>query len=323
MCTAISFKTNDHYFGRNLDWEHSFGEEVVICPRNYPFTFSNTKVLGQHYAIIGVALVKNDYPLYFDATNEHGLSMAGLYFPGNALYQSPVENGVNVASYELIPWILCQCQNVSEAIVEINQISITNQAFSLQLQPSALHWIIADRDRCITLEITANGTHVHKNPWGVLTNNPPFEYHAYNICNFLNISSAEASNKFAPKIPMRPYSRGMNAIGLPGDYSSASRFVRAAFIKLNSDPCPTDEASITQFFHILSSTEQSAGCTKTESGTERTIYTSCCNTDKCVYYYTTYENRQITAVAMHDFDLNTTALISQPLIRSQSIHFTK
>ena len=83
MCTAITFQTRDHYFGRNLDFEHGFGEKVVITPRNYPFTFRNTGRLNTHYAIIGMAVVDNNYPLYFDGTNEAGLSMAGLYFPGN------------------------------------------------------------------------------------------------------------------------------------------------------------------------------------------------------------------------------------------------
>jgi len=319
MCTAISFKTNTHYFGRNLDWESSFWESVVITPRNYPFIFSNGDTAATHAAIIGMALTENQYPLYFDATNEFGLSMAGLNFPGNAFYKEETEGSVDVASYELIPWILCRCKNVPEAIEELNKITISNKSFSKTIPPTPLHWMIADRNKSITVEAVIEGVRIHKNPWGVLTNNPPFEYHLQNMCNYLNLSASEPEYKFADRIPLRPYSRGMNAIGLPGDFSSASRFVRAAFIKANAICGAGEEESITQFFHILSHVAQPAGCVQTENGYEKTIYSCCCNTDKGIYYYTTCENRQITAVSMHDVDLDSSNIFSHALIRKQNV----
>ena len=87
MCTAITYKTKDHYFGRNLDFEISYGEMVVITPRNYPFKFRKHQEINKHYSIIGMGIVADNYPLYFDATNEKGLSMAGLNFPQNADYK--------------------------------------------------------------------------------------------------------------------------------------------------------------------------------------------------------------------------------------------
>ena len=84
MCTSISFKTKDHYFGRNLDLEYSYSDTVAITPRNYPFRFRKTKSFRNHYAIIGMGSVRGGYPLYYDAANEHGLGMAGLRFAGNA-----------------------------------------------------------------------------------------------------------------------------------------------------------------------------------------------------------------------------------------------
>ena len=108
MCTAVAYKTKDHYFGRNLDLEYSYHETVTITPRNYHFRFRNTEDMEKHYAIIGMAYVLDYYPLYYDATNEKGLSIAALNFPDNAVYQPEKRDKVNVASYELIPWILCQ-----------------------------------------------------------------------------------------------------------------------------------------------------------------------------------------------------------------------
>lgn len=87
MCTSIIFSPKDHYFGRNLDLELSFGQQVVITPRNYDFKFRKMPEIKSHYAMVGVSLVAENYPLYFDAANEKGLGMAGLNYPGNADYK--------------------------------------------------------------------------------------------------------------------------------------------------------------------------------------------------------------------------------------------
>ena len=114
----------------------------------------------------------------------------------------------------------------------------------------------------------------------------------------------------------------MGSIGLPGDMSSSSRFVRAAFTKLNSVCGETEEEGVSQFFHILSSVEQPKGCTLVREGEyEFTLYSSCCNTDQGVYYYKTYDNSQISAVDMHAEDLDGSKVVSYPLIKQQQIHF--
>ena len=117
MCTAATYTTKDHYFGRNLDLEFSYNETVTVTPRNYPFQFRKVKALESHYAMIGMAFVVDNYPLYYDAVNEKGVGMAGLNFVGNAVYQEidEAEDGKeNVCQYELIPWILSQCASVRE-----------------------------------------------------------------------------------------------------------------------------------------------------------------------------------------------------------------
>ena len=115
ICTAITFNGRQRYFGRNLDLEFVYGEKVVVTPRNFPLEFRFTETLKSHYAMIGMALVQNDYPLYFDATNEKGLSMAGLNFSKNAVYNPLKCDKDNIASFELIPFILGQCACVSQA----------------------------------------------------------------------------------------------------------------------------------------------------------------------------------------------------------------
>lgn len=320
MCTAITFQTKDHYFGRNLDLEYSYNETVTVTPRNYPFRFRKMGTLQTHYALIGMATVVDDYPLYYEATNEKGLSMAGLNFPDIATYHPEAEGKDNVPSFELIPWLLSQCETVAEAKILLERINLVKVNFSDAFPLSPLHWILADRTESITLEPMPDGLKIYDNPVGVLTNNPPFDYQMYHLATFMNLSRHPAENRFSDKIELRPYSLGLGSAGLPGDLSSPSRFVKAAFTKLNSLSGTSESESISQFFHILGSVTQQRGLVRVrDEKYEFTLYSSCCNTDKGIYYYTTYENSQITAIDMHREDLEGCTPICYPLITGQQI----
>ena len=320
MCTAVTYQNGDHYFGRTLDYDISYSEQVVFTPRKFPLPFRNMGVQKTHYAILGMACVQEGYPLYFDGFNEKGLAMAGLNFVGSAHYKEPMPDRENVASFEFIPWILSQCASVQEAKQRIERINLTNIPFSDQLPPAGLHWILADRNEAITVESVEEGIRVYPNPVGVLTNEPPFDEQLFQLNNYMHLSSRQPRNLFSKKLDLRPYSRGMGALGLPGDLSSQSRFVRAAFVKMNSVSGKSEAESVSQFFHILGTVDQVRGCCEVEPGKfEITMYTSCCNTDKGIYYYTTYENRRISAMNMQRELLDGNALVCYPLIRGEQI----
>lgn len=320
MCTAATYRTKDHYFGRTLDYEYSYHETVTITPRNYPFHFRKLGTLANHYAMIGMAFVVGDYPLYYDATNERGLSMAGLNFVGNAAYGGEVPGKDNVTQFEFIPWILGQCATVGEVKEKLKNINLLSESFSEKLPVASLHWMISDRETSITVECVAEGLKVYDNPVGVLTNNPPFPMQMFNLNNYMGLSTEAPKNHFSKDLELSAYSRGMGAMGLPGDLSSASRFVRVAFTKMNSVTGDSESESISQFFHILGAVAQQRGLVHMgEDKYEITIYTSCCNTDKGIYYYTTYENSQITGVDMHKEDLDGENVISYPLRTGQHI----
>ena len=320
MCTAATYKTKDFYFGRTLDYEFSYGDEITITPRNYTFEFRYMEKLSSHYAIIGMAHVAGDYPLYYDAVNEKGLGMAGLNFVGNAVY-NVVENGKeNVAQFEFIPWILGKCATVQEAKDLLKKINLVKTPFSEMLPCAQLHWIIADKEESITVESMADGLHVWDNPAGVLTNNPPFDQQMFMLNNYMHLSPRQPENHFSESLGLKTYSRGMGALGLPGDLSSASRFARVAFVKDHSFSGDSEEESVSQFFHILGSVDQQRGCCEVEPGKyEITLYTSCCNCDKGIYYYTTYENHQISAVDMHHEDLDGTVPVRYPVLQGEKI----
>lgn len=320
MCTAAFYKTQGAYFGRTLDYEFSYGDEVTLTPRNFPLAFREAGALKTHYAILGMAHVSEGHPLYYDALNERGLGMAGLNFVGNACYQPSQPGRDNVAQFEFIPWILSRCATVGEARILLARMNLTGTPFSNKLPTAQLHWIIADKDEAITVEVMKDGMHIYDNPAGVLTNNPPFPEQMFNLNNYMHLSPSSPKNTFSDKLGLHCYSRGMGGMGLPGDLSSQSRFVRVAFTALNSRSDADEESSVSQFFHILGSVDQTRGCCELDGGKyEITLYTSCCSLDKGIYYYTAYDNHGITAVDMHRENLDGSALSRWPLRQKGSI----
>ncbi len=282
MCTAVSFCAHSHFFGRTLDYEHSFGESVVVTPRKYPFPFRCLPSIPEHHAMIGTALLTDGYPLYFDAVNEKGLAIAGLNFPGNAVYRPFVEGKFNLTPYELIPYLLGTCDTAADAREILNDVSLLDRPFREDLPSTPLHWLLADGKDCFVIEQTADGLHVYENPVRVLTNNPPFPEQ------------------------MRGYKA---AAGVPGDWSSPSRFVRAGFMNEKAEP-----GNRNRMFRILGAVERTKGCTAADDPDVITQYTSCCDAERGIYYFTTYENRTVTAVDMHRERLDGDVPVSYPMV---------
>lgn len=302
MCTSIAMNAADFYFGRNLDLEYDFGQRVVITPRSYPFHFRCDAPMIQHPAIIGMATVSEGYPLYAEAANEHGLCIAGLNFPQSAYYfPESSESRRNISPFELIPWLLCHCRSVAEVKALLAKTRLVDIPFSESLPLTPLHWHVADRISSIVVEPTAGGLQIHENPIGVLTNEPPFPFHRANLCRYLHLSPAPPHNHLCRMDGIVPFGAGMGAIGLPGDCSSPSRFVREAFLLHHSRPIESadDAACVNQFFHLLSAVEMVRGSVILADGSlEITRYSSCINASRGIYYYATYENRTIRAVEL-------------------------
>lgn len=309
MCTALNYNSKHHYFGRNLDWETSYGEYVVITSKLFPVNFRKEKSVTSHYAIIGMGIICEDYPLYFDAVNEKGLCVAGLNFQGNAVYNTPVEGMYNITPFEFILWVLSKCETADEAKTLLLKTNIIDMQFNKDYPLTPMHWIISDREKSIVAEPVSQGLEIYDNPTGVLTNNPPFPMQYHNLNNYMSLSPSQPQNTFSKKLNLETYSRGMGALGLPGDYSSQSRFVRGVFVSHNMTKCDNEKDSVNQFFHMLSAVEQPNGCVITENGLEYSIYSSCMNADKGIYYYKNYEDNCIFKADMGEYDISSDKLI--------------
>ena len=320
MCTAATYRTDDFYMGRTLDYEFSYGEEITVMPRNFPLSFRHGGGTDRQYAIIGMAHVADGYPMYYDAVNEKGLGMAGLNFAASARYSEPEDGKQNVAQFEFIPWVLSQFASLEQARSAIEKINLVGTTYDSRYPAAKMHWIIADKSGAITVEPTEGGLKIYDNAPGVLTNEPPFDMQLFNLNNYMRLSPKQPENSFSDALDLGTYSRGMGGLGLPGDLSSMSRFVRAAFTKLNSLSESGEAESVGQFFHILGSVEQVRGCCEVaQDKYEITIYTSCFNADKGVYYYTTYNNRRITAVDMHRENLDSDSLARYPMLDKEDV----
>ena len=235
MCTSIAMKTNDFYFGRTMDLDYEFHTSVVIMPRNYPIAFRRFRVLRRHNAVIGMATVVDGYPLYAEAANEKGLCMAALNFPDNAAYPDEDDpRRTNVSPFELIHWVLGQCGSVEDARRLLDSTHLVNIPFSGSLPLTPLHWHIADQTCSVALENTRDGLQLYDNPVGVLTNNPAFSFQLTNLSQYMNLISGYPKNCFSDLKGIAPFGQGLGSFGLPGDYSPASRFVKSAWLLLNS-----------------------------------------------------------------------------------------
>jgi len=303
MCTAIRY---GGMFGRNFDLDFEFEQNVLFTPRNFEIKRKNAPNIRAHYAIMGMGLCIEDFPLYYDAMNEKGLGMAGLNFPGYAEYNGMDTIKENIATFELIPSVLGCAKNVSEAIKYLKNINITSVPFSEVYPVTPLHWMVADRERSVIVECDKRGMTVYEDSVDLLTNSPAYDIHLFNLSNYMAISPKVAENRFSDKLSLSSYSFCMGGIGLPGDYSSMSRFVKGVFLLHNSPEFETDEENLAHFYRLLYSVAMTKGAVQTKSGKpEFTQYSCCMDMSKLRYSFTSYNSLIPKSVCFADFDLNT------------------
>lgn len=292
MCTAIN---DNRLFGRTLDVEISYGEHVVITPRGFKFNFLHQKSMSNHYAIIGAAHVVDNVPLYYDAMNEKGLCAAALRLPELTTYHEAKPDKENLASFELISWLLCKFDTAEAARKAMGNVNITPESFSEALPSTPLHWLVGDSKISFVIESVEDGLRIYDNPYGVLTN--------------------------APEFPTQCYIFEERGRPMLGDLSSSSRFVRAINAKDHTEPCDNEPESISRFFHIMSTVNQPAGLFQADERNLRTEYTACMDTENQTYYFTTYSCRRIRGVKMPNADLDSASLTTFPMKQEECIEF--
>ncbi|WP_297633996.1 choloylglycine hydrolase [uncultured Clostridium sp.] len=318
MCTALTLKTKEgnHLFGRNMDIEYTFGQSVGIIPRNFEYEDRTNGCTGHtKYAVIGMMTVMENHPMLADGMNEKGLAVAGLNFPGFAYYEPKKrDDKINVSVYDFMFWVVSHFANVSEVKEQIKNINIMDTPFNADTPIPTLHWMVTDKTgESIVIEKTKDGLKVFDNTVGVLTNSPTFDWHLTNLRQYLGIYADQSTNAQWSHQELNPLGQGVGAIGLPGDFTPASRFVRVAFLRHFALANDSTLMDVNEFFHILNNVAMVRGSVRTpQNMSDITIYTSSMNLEEGIYYYNTYDNNSINAINMNNVDLNSSELILFP-----------
>lgn len=313
MCTGVRFSDDNGnmFMGRNLDWSVGYGQKVVITPREYVY---NSAFLGemkqQAGAIIGMAIIEENTPLYFDCYNEAGLGIAGLNFPGYASYEPDAVDGkTNVAAYEFPLWVALNFSSVDEVEEALKNVAIVAKPINDKYPVSELHFIIGDGKRSIVVEYTKNGMEVFENKVDVLTNQPGYGWHEENLRNYLNLFPQMPKGIKWRDAKFTAFGSGSLMRGLPGDFYSPSRFVRVAYYNTHYPVKSSEAENVSRLFHTLAGVAMIDGAAEMADGKcEITVYTGGYSSATKTYYYNTYDDPAIHKVAMNEHNLDTNEL---------------
>lgn len=310
MCTALTLTTNEgyHLFGRNMDIEFSFNQSVLFVPRQFSYqNLALNEIEKTNYAMIGMGTLIDEHPCYADAMNEKGLACAGLNFPGYAYWEDEVVQGqINIPPYDLILWVLSNFETVQQVKNELEKLNIVGKALNKNTPLPTLHWIVTDKTgESIVIEKTKETLSVFENKLGVLTNAPTFDWHTTNLDQYIGVDSVQLEEVKWGSQELKPLGQGTGGIGLPGDFSSPSRFIKVAFLKSHSVVDEGDFSGLIEFYHILNAVAMVKGSVVTpQHMNDITQYTCCMSLEQGIYYYNTYNNNQINAIDLNKEDLN-------------------
>ena len=310
MCTGLALATKDglHLFGRNMDIEYSFNQSIIFIPRNFKcVNKSNKKELTTKYAVLGMGTIFDDYPTFADGMNEKGLGCAGLNFPVYVSYsKEDIEGKTNIPVYNFLLWVLANFSSVEEVKEALKNANIVDIPISENIPNTTLHWMISDiTGKSIVVEQTKEKLNVFDNNIGVLTNSPTFDWHVANLNQYVGLRYNQVPEFKLGDQSLTALGQGTGLVGLPGDFTPASRFIRVAFLRDAMIKNDKDSIDLIEFFHILNNVAMVRGSTRTvEEKSDLTQYTSCMCLEKGIYYYNTYENNQINAIDMNKENLD-------------------
>lgn len=315
-CTGIKLKAKDGSIvhGRTVEFGITIPSSVVFVPRNYKFEGSTPLGKGltysSKYAAIGI--IAADDLAIMDGLNEAGLSIGVFYFPGYASY-TPInsENQSQALSpIEFSNWILTQFATIDEVKAALSNIVIAptvNETWGSS--PPPFHYIVYDKTgNSIVIEPINETLVTYDNPLGVITNSPTFDWHTTNLNNFINLNAKNAEPKKIEGIELAQFGQGSGMVGLPGDFTPPSRFVRAVAFTANAIPSTTANDAILQIFHILNQFDIPLGAVREENNgktnSDYTLLTIARDPKNGKFYYRTFENQSIRAISLKAFDVN-------------------
>ena len=322
-CTGITLKSKDNSVitARTIEWAESVMNNLyVVVPRNQelqsltPSGMDGVKFKSKH-GYVGLAVEQKEFMV--EGINEKGLSAGLFYFPNYGKYQpyNEAKKDQCLADFQVVSYVLAECSTIDEVKEALGKVRIIN----IDPRSSTVHWRFTEPSgRQVVLEIVDEIMHFYDNPLGVLTNSPGIEWHWTNLNNYINLEPGNApEHKFGP-LEMKNFGHGSGLLGLPGDFTPPSRFVRAAFFQLTAAQQPTAEESVVQAFHLLNNFDIPTG-TEVPLGKasialpSATQFTVASDTYNRKIYYRTMYNSNIRCVDLKAIDFNRVKYHSEPL----------
>jgi choloylglycine hydrolase len=315
-CTGITIRPKDGsiIFGRTLEFAMDLKSNIIVVPRDKDYV--GTTSSGQpglqwktKYGIVGISAF--DMPITLDGLNEQGLEVGLFYFPGFAKYQEiqPEDIKQALAPWELGVYLLGTCADVPEAVAAAKNVRVGAVVQpDMGIVPPA-HFIVTDaQGNCVVLEYIDGELKIHKNALGVMSNSPSFDWHMTNLSNYINTSVNNVPQIEVAGKEIKGLGQGSGMLGLPGDFTPPSRFVRAVAFSNSALPVDSAHEGVLQAFHILNQFDIPKGAARgIENGQEvadYTLWTSVSDLTNRRYYYRTFENSRIRMVDLKAVDLN-------------------
>ncbi len=334
-CTGITLIATDGtvVHARTLEFAIDIDSSVIMVPRGYART--GTTPDGKpglqwtaKYASVGTNGVGK--PVLFDGVNEKGLSSGLFYFPTSAGYMpyTAADAGRTLAPWELGSWLLENFASVDEVKANIGKIVVPAVVYEGWGMAPEVHFIVQDASgQSIVIEYVGGKLHVHDDPLGVLTNSPTFDWHMTNLRNYVNFSMVNVPPVKVGSVTLEPFGQGSGMLGLPGDFTPPSRFVRAVAFSQSVLPSQTGDDAILQAFHLLNQFDIPKGAARDHEKdahgniqADYTLWTSASDLKAKRFYFRTYENSQIRMVDLMKMDLDAKDIVTMSMKGGEAIN---
>lgn len=315
-CTGIKLTAKDGSLvhGRTLEFGIDVDISVAVIPRGYAFKGTTPKGEGMSYkakyAAVGAIAFGN--PALMDGINERGLAVGTFYFPGYAEYtETDQENQQrSLSPVEFSNWILTQFESIDEIKSALPSVVIAPTVIKAWgNQPPPFHYIVYDKSgESLVIEPVGGNLLTYDNKLGVFTNSPEFDWHMSNLRNYINLTPFNVEPVTLSGVTLKPFGEGSGMVGMPGDFTPPSRFVRAAIYSTTATPSKNAEEGILQVFHILNQFDIPIGVARAKEGnvvyTDQTLLTAARDPQALKFYYKSYRDQAIKVVELKKFDLN-------------------
>ena len=312
MCTSFTYEDADGkwYLSRTMDFDFDMGARPVVIPRGYRFKAAvDAEGIVAKFGFVGSGRQVGEYAVV-DGVNEHGFGAATLYLVESKYNEAPVAGKQNLASYEMVPYLLGNYTTVSELrdhLDDINIVAVANAFMGNIVVP--LHWIVADdTGDCAVLEQTGAGLELFDNPVGVMTNSPDFGWHLQNLKNYPQLQPTQAPARKYGTLNVHGFGAGTGAAGLPGDYTSVSRFVRMAFMREVGEKVSGQANAVNTISHLMNSVDIPRGAKLMDNlSADYSQYRAYCSLSDRTYFLQPYDDQTITRVQLTEDLLNADA----------------